>query len=175
MDYRSIDHRCLLNLVVAIVIVAVLSPPVIVAHANGLKVGYYRHRCPEAEAIVSAAVAKAVRANPGVAPSLIRMHFHDCFVRVSISTLTTISSIYQFHNTIIANMICLQGCDGSILIDSTPGNQAEKDSPANNPSLQGFEVIDEAKSMLEAKCPNVVSCADILAFAARDSAHQVGD
>jgi peroxidase len=64
-----------------------------------------------------------------------------------------------------------QGCDASILLEDDDYIDSEKESPPNG-SLKGFdaiEIIETIKSKLEEACPGVVSCADILVLAARDS------
>lgn len=62
------------------------------------------------------------------------------------------------------------GCDASILLD---GPNSEKAAPQNR-GLGGFVVIDKIKTVLEKRCPGVVSCADILNLATRDAVHLAG-
>ena len=59
-----------------------------------LKLDFYQKSCPSAEAIVKSTVTKTFVNDSGItAAFLIRIHFHDCFVRV-ITLLTLIFLIY---------------------------------------------------------------------------------
>lgn len=109
---------------------------------NYLNPNFYDHSCPKVQEIVKSVVAKAVAKEARMAASLLRLHFHDCFVK---------------------------GCDASVLLDSSGSIISEKRSNPNRNSARGFEVIDEIKSAVEKACPHIVSCADILTLAARDS------
>ncbi|KAK1368433.1 Peroxidase [Heracleum sosnowskyi] len=110
-------------------------------NGEGLKVGFYEKTCPNAEALVKETMDQVMAVAPSLGAPLLRLHFHDCFVR---------------------------GCEGSVLLNSTRNNPAEKDAFPNL-SLRGFQIIDRAKLAVEKACPGVVSCADIVALAARDA------
>ncbi|KDP22794.1 hypothetical protein JCGZ_00381 [Jatropha curcas] len=100
---------------------------------------YYAKTCPNVLPVIKSAVKSAVANETCNGASLLRLHFHDCVVN---------------------------RCDASVLLDGLLG---EKTSIPNINSLKGFEIIDSIKYQLESSCPGVLSCADILAVASRDS------
>lgn len=123
-----------------------------VAASAQLSPTFYQTTCPNALSTIKAAVTAAVNNENRMGASLLRLHFHDCFV---------------------------QGCDASVLLDATVPN-SERSALGNAGSLRGFEVIEKIKADVEAACKKkgnsrpVVSCADILAVAARDSVVALG-
>ncbi|XP_030484194.2 peroxidase 55 [Cannabis sativa] len=102
---------------------------------------FYSGTCPNVEFIVRQVVSTKFAQTFVTVPATLRLFFHDCFV---------------------------EGCDASVMIAS-PNGDAEKDSD-DNISLagDGFDTVIKAKQAVEAQCPGIVSCADILALAARD-------
>ncbi|XP_049405623.1 peroxidase 3-like [Solanum stenotomum] len=116
---------------------------ILVSSNAQLQQNFYAKSCPKAEKIILDYVHKHIPNAPSLAAALIRMHFHDCFVR---------------------------GCDASVLLNftSSTGNQTEKFGIPNL-TLRGFSFIDNVKKIIEDECPGVVSCADIVALVARDS------
>ncbi|KAG6602684.1 Peroxidase 55, partial [Cucurbita argyrosperma subsp. sororia] len=102
---------------------------------------FYGSTCPNVEQIVRQAVQNKLSQTFITIPATLRLFFHDCFV---------------------------EGCDASVMI-SSPSGDAEKDAQ-DNLSLagDGFDTVVKAKQAVEAACPGKVSCADILALAARD-------
>ncbi|KAI9102211.1 hypothetical protein K1719_023721 [Acacia pycnantha] len=117
------------------------------AVATNLSRDFYSCSCPKLQPIVKKGVAEAIKKEARIGASLLRLHFHDCFVN---------------------------GCDASILLDDTGSFIGEKTAVANNNSARGFNVIDDLKADVEKACPGVVSCADILTLAARDSVVLLG-
>jgi len=109
----------------------------------GLSFSYYKSTCPQVESIVSNYLATTFKSNIGLAAGLLRLHFHDCFV---------------------------QGCDGSVLLDGSASGPGEQEAPPNltlRPAA--FKAINDIRALIDKACGRVVSCADVVALAARDS------
>ncbi|KAL6880359.1 hypothetical protein ACP4OV_011924 [Aristida adscensionis] len=130
--------RASVTIVAVLLILASSGLPAAESH---VVIGAYNKTCPQAEEVVLQEMTAIVGRSPELAGAVLRLFSVDCL---------------------------LTGCDGSILLDSTAGNTAEKDAPMSQ-GVRGYEVVDAVKAKLEAACPGVVSCADALALAARDS------
>ncbi|KAI3416602.1 HTH myb-type domain-containing protein [Psidium guajava] len=108
---------------------------------------FYDNTCPNLTKLVRSGMWSAIVNETRMAASILRLHFHDCLV---------------------------DGCEGSVLLDDTSTTKGEKNAFPNRNSLRGFEVIDAIKASVEKACPATVSCADILALAAREAVFLTG-
>ncbi|WJX72979.1 peroxidase [Trifolium repens] len=107
---------------------------------SNLQYDFYRDSCSQAEDIIRSSVADIFFDHRTFAASILRLFFHDCFI---------------------------QGCDASLLLEDRNSSSEKQAIP--NQTLKDFDKIDLIKEEVEKACPGVVSCADILALAARDA------
>ncbi|XP_061373645.1 peroxidase A2-like [Gastrolobium bilobum] len=103
---------------------------------------FYKYTCPTVQSTVLEVITNVSKKDPRILASLIRLHFHDCFV---------------------------QGCDASILLNDTTTIVSEQGAAPNNNSIRGLDVVNQIKTAVEKNCSGIVSCADILALAAEIS------
>ncbi|EOA21114.1 hypothetical protein CARUB_v10001453mg [Capsella rubella] len=132
--------RMTISCVILLQVLSCLLSSFAPTNVQGLKVGFYDKACPKAELIVKKFVFEAMKKDPTLGAPLLRLFFHDCFVR---------------------------GCEGSVLLELK--NKKDEKNAMPNLSLRGFEIIDNAKAALEKECPGIVSCSDVLAIVARDA------
>lgn len=105
-----------------------------------LQYDYYNETCPGVEDLVREALLAKFADDVTLPASLLRLHFHDCFAA---------------------------GCDATIMLKSHNGT-AQRDADPNA-TVRGYEAIEDVKAKVEESCPLTVSCADIMAMAARDA------
>uniref|UniRef100_A0ACD5ZCR8 Uncharacterized protein n=1 Tax=Avena sativa TaxID=4498 RepID=A0ACD5ZCR8_AVESA len=132
-------------LLAAVGVVVLLSP----LAAAQLKTGYYASICPNLEAIVRSSVKQSMAQSQIAGPAALRLFFHDCAVR---------------------------GCDASIMIVNSNGDDEWHNPDDQSLKPDGFQTILDAKVAVDSdpQCRYKVSCADILALAAREAVSQRG-
>ncbi|XP_049404425.1 cationic peroxidase 1-like [Solanum stenotomum] len=133
---------------ISFLLVLIIVPFVLIGMSSAQLISnFYNSSCPNVLSIIKTAVNSAIATESRMGASLLRLHFHDCFVN---------------------------GCDASVLLDDTSSFTGEKTANPNSGSIRGFDVIDTIKTQVESSCAGIVSCADILAVAARDSVVKLG-
>ncbi|XP_027330401.1 peroxidase 29 [Abrus precatorius] len=110
--------------------------------ANQLSYNYYKFSCPNLESVIKNELLKLFMTDATAPAAFLRLLFHDCQV---------------------------QGCDASILLDSSYNNHNSEMISSRNFGVRKLEMINHIKSVLEEECPGQVSCADIIALAAKES------
>ncbi|KAH7545702.1 hypothetical protein FEM48_Zijuj01G0121800 [Ziziphus jujuba var. spinosa] len=123
------------------VVVALIVGNSFGVHGGQLGYDYYKYSCPLLEDTVKKEMIAIFATDISAPAAFLRLFFHDC-----------------------------QGCDASILLDShdlTTHNTELVSS--KNFGIRKQELISHIKSVLELECPGQVSCADIIALAAKES------
>ncbi|KHN33228.1 Cationic peroxidase 1 [Glycine soja] len=113
--------------------------------ANELRLDFYNSQCSQALQVIKKEVTAAVRKDPAIGAALIRRQFYDCFVQ---AMLLKDTANFTGEQSVIPD------------VDSTNGTD--------------IILIEKIKARLEKLCPDVVSCADIIAVAAKDSVVALG-
>ncbi|KAB5573916.1 hypothetical protein DKX38_001110 [Salix brachista] len=143
--------------------------------------GYYRETCPMAEQIVRYNLQFAVLKNPRMAASLLRLHFHDCFVmrggpcwevylgrkdslKASFdganqlipapnSSLETLISNFKQHGLDIGDLVALSGSHTMGKAKCSSFRQQIHDASAEEEQYDKYERYTTFRRILRSICP----------------------
>ena len=77
------------------------------APARSLEYDFYRETCPEAEKIIRYKVHQLFKIKAAVAPALLRLAFHDCFIEVVIFVSLSLTLSWAFEDGFLISLVNL--------------------------------------------------------------------
>ncbi|XWS19379.1 hypothetical protein CRYUN_Cryun31cG0010600 [Craigia yunnanensis] len=137
------NHICFMLILRAILRIWIL---VGVCEAQ-LACDYYKFSCPNVENIVRKVMLGVILTDATAPAAFLRLLFHDCQVQAFVSSF--------FYHPKLSSTLALKGNSEVV--------------SGKNFGIRKRETIQHIKDILEAECPGQVSCADIIALAAKES------